>query len=341
MNQIVRLADDREAIHTLFLIGNGAIENGDEPLKRAIERAGFAGYFNHNSSLIDNITSLTILHDEIRSMLDMLILYASDDSLKSIAINDAFSLCVKNILARLHFRTILADEYKNYFGLKIRESVLDELEKNHSYSSRSYFVTTNWDSVLFGHTKIKNVIQLHGSCFHPSTLILPMETVRERAVLYRTLKLFEARIRELASTEGIPQSQIDLIYDHYKLEGESIAVSLFEAEKNLRDYIKLARKIVVAGLALNSYDSELKTILANSTVSEDLQEVVIINTPDPYKTLSDSGRKKAVEDMYNKVIGILNPKQPVFVRYVDSGKYEKKKQFNNTPSQQTESHQQT
>ena len=66
----------------------------------------------------------------------------------------------------------------------------------------SVCVTTNWDDVLWSNEDIHNVLYLHGQCRTPASLILPTETIAERALKGVLLNESRLKLNELAEKEN-------------------------------------------------------------------------------------------------------------------------------------------
>ena len=258
-------------IKTLILIGNGAIENGSEPLKEALRQAKLLGFFSHNIDLVDPISSSSMLVVLQRTTFDNLILilkkqlsYSEEDILK----------CINGLYAFIYFRIILAEEYQKYGNLYIRDTILPFLNKYQAHKESSICVTTNWDETSYNHPEIYNkTIQLHGKSSVYSSLILPTETISERALQTVNLGEVKEQLIELSRQKKIDSSFIDTILKYYCIDEQQ---TLFIEENNFIHLFQKINTLVIIGLEFNDYDHELmSTISLHKGIH--IEQVIIIN----------------------------------------------------------------
>lgn len=300
-------------IHTLFLIGNGAIEDGNNTLLTALKKAQVKGFFKHNVSLIDDISSIAMVSCYERQMFDGLILY-----LKNRFNNRKIDIAAKYINALIDFislRDLIAQEFKDNNHLKVRSKVLEHLIAQGIYQDSSTCATANWDNTLWNDENIKNLIHIHGHIDFPSSLIFPMQAIGERvlqAVLLDELK--KETLYQIADKAGFSRSDIDELYKFYDVrDSNSIISKMHEAENKFTNSLQSARKIVIAGFAFNAYDHELMTAIAGVEFST-LDKVVIIN-----KVFAEGYelQQKEIKAKKNIVRGLFKIDEEK-IRYIDS-----------------------
>ena len=117
-------------LKTLFLIGNGAIENGSTPLKKAQLKAKEENFFSFNPDLLGEAAALSCLSLFEREMFDLLILHLkgahphlpnSGDGLSG------FQLCLGRLYA---------------YWVKLCRKILANSYLDHSLSFQSYCLAT-------------------------------------------------------------------------------------------------------------------------------------------------------------------------------------------------------
>lgn len=193
-------------LETLFILGNGVIENGDVPLKRALKELQAENFFIFEPELLGSISSLSCVSEFENGLFENLILYLKGalPNLASDGHSSGFELCTWKLCAYSYtFRHILAESYRKHRdSLRIRDSVWHLLEEQGIKDISSACVTTNWDSTLWRHPEIKNIAHLHGHCDYPISVILPTETISQRALRAVLVSEVNQKLDELAKKEG-------------------------------------------------------------------------------------------------------------------------------------------
>ena len=153
-------------MNTTFLVGNGIIEGGWEPVKRAIkETFGSCPEQDPNFAFANLIYQLRWLH-----------YHASDRSNES---QDT-----------LEARLSKYKELKNNISNEIRKATDSDLMKVRPEFKRSLdrfargdtrIATTNWDRLLerYVDSCVGHPVYIHGNVKHPDSLYLPTETIEE------------------------------------------------------------------------------------------------------------------------------------------------------------------
>lgn len=267
-------------IETLFIIGNGAIQNGEMPLARALKELQSKNFFIFDPELLGSIPSLSCVSEFESSLFENLILHLKGalPNLASDGTSSGFELCTWNLCAySFTFRNILAESYqKHRNSLHVRGPMWSLLEEQGINDSSSACITTNWDDILWRQLQIKNIAHLHGHCDHPISLILPTETISRRALRGNLIGEIQERLDELAKKER-NESIVNTIKYYYSVSTDSIVPQMFGIENLFGKWLNSAKKIVIAGLRFNDYDHELMSTIAKYANRKKYQKIVLIN----------------------------------------------------------------
>lgn len=304
--------DQSSVIETLFIIGNGVIQNGEMPLARALKELQSEKFFIFDPELLGSISSLSCVSVFESSLFENLILHLKGalPTLASDGHSSGFDLCTWKLCAySFTFRKILADSYlKNKKSLCIKASIKPLLEQLGIYNGSSACITTNWDDVLWSQTQIKNIAHLHGHCNFPISLILPTETISQRAFRGVLINEVEQRLDELTQKEG-NKYIVNTIKSYYSISNDSIVPQMFGIENLFGKWLSLAKKIVIAGVRFNDYDHELMSTIAQYAHNRKYQITLINRVINP-----DDQRAKV-----NKVAGLFSC-LPSDITFLDADK---------------------
>lgn len=233
-----------EDFDTVFFVGNGAINNGNMPLeawakKLNTESDTFGKFFEPH----DHLSTLAIQFRLCR------IKSKSDD----LNLTTQRIKAEKELLGR-YFR--LAGQDLSLRNLP--EHIMHELN-----NEKTLVVTTNWDSTLWNQT-LENLVQLHGSCARPETMILPTEYL---------IDFFGS---------GTPAARnLDPSFDM----SPQTAAFMGQLHRLVINTLEKAKRIYIWGMALNSYDFEVASLfLANKNCRASPGKAWIIN-PDKQAVL--------------------------------------------------------
>lgn len=226
---ICRLSTEKiDEFSNIIFIGNGAVEGGVKPL---LDWFDFIHDGKENKDLtlkkIDFSTILAAFSIKMRALR----ISESDSSLK-----DLYKFKEK--------KEYLAKMYYNASNSKrIKERETPDCIKNYLNHDDTLVICSNWDSVFWDLKKnkvplIKNIIQIHGSCYNPSTIIFPCEYVMD----------YSKEVKHHLLAPDIPYDYLSTL-----LGIHSIAIRALES-KNLK-------KMFFWGLSLNDYDAEIMAII--------------------------------------------------------------------------------
>jgi K+/H+ antiporter YhaU regulatory subunit KhtT len=258
----------KSKVGTLFIVGNGAIENGSSPLNEAIKTAYQNKFFHLNPLLLGSIPSLSCISATEKMLFDQLVLYINEliPAPLSNGPTSGFHHLLWNLNAHSYtFRKILGDSYKGYNEtLCIRDSVWQNLKLLGITQESAACITTNWDDVLWENSQIKTLAHLHGRCHHPETLILPTETIFEKIVKMLLIYQKSNKFEEFSAQDSNEKECLELIrtIEHHYRENDMIDM-MFEVENSFKEWLNTAKHIVIAGIAFNDYDHELMSTVAN------------------------------------------------------------------------------
>lgn len=135
-------------------------------------------------------------------------------------------------------------------------------------------ITTNWDLLLLNDEFWgRNIIQLHGRADKNGSIILPTQFAID--------SLNDWGFVEDIKKRGIPKYSGDWVYSNNQFSEmnliellelcfrpEKLSKDLFSAHVLAQSWLKNAKEIVAAGIAFNSYDSELLSILPLKEVDD-------------------------------------------------------------------------
>jgi hypothetical protein len=267
-------------IETVFIIGNGAIEQGSLPLQKALEEAQNQNLFPFKSALLGDISTLSYTNLVEKEMFDLLILHVKGAMpvLPSAHGRSGFQQCVGTLFCHaIQFRELLAKSYQDLKDcLRIRDTVWPLLLQEGILDPSSASTTTNWDTVLWDHSEIQNILHIHGHCHSSASLILPTDTVGERALRCTLLNEAKDQLNAIAEKENAVELVNQLI-DYYDIpNSDSLVAQMYAAENLFIDWLSSTKKIVLCGLRLNDYDHELISILSRHAPKQKC-EIVLIN----------------------------------------------------------------
>jgi len=304
--KIFRSADAK--IKKLFIIGNGCVENGCDPLIGLLKDCE---KHQTNSFLFDP-TKLTPMHAlsclAAEERLFFNILYSSykrvtdgNTRYNSVKINGVpGSLKAMSIVAAAaSFRMELAKRYQSGSSIKWRSSVHNVLNELGIYENGSAVVTTNWDNTLWKDSKLKNLCYLHGRCSNPMTMIFPTETIEE----FTIQEILFSEIMDYLEKDSNTHNGIDdysLLKKRFLIEGSKYE-DLFSCENIMSHWLKSSEEIYFCGTALNIYDHELINTISREASKVSFNKVSIVNRT------NGKGKIKE-EDLKNKkdiVSGLL------------------------------------
>lgn len=247
---------------TVFVIGNGAVQNGWEPVMRAFKTVG-----GLDSLIVDPAEPFSYLVYQLRALARALEILQSDQQIseeRKAVISEMFKERFEtlNRIRTLLCRNFIEAEDSGEISLMIpADREFEELMQDPGFS----IITTNWDTLLHRKFKDHPILSLHGWVEDPRSLYLPTEVTFDS---YRTLDPESAKHLRLGHNQAI-------------------------------DLLSHARRVVLWGISLNMYDAEICVALAESCRPETKEnrdkEFVVVNPCTlPAKRLSFLTRKKNI-----------------------------------------------
>jgi hypothetical protein len=272
---LIRGNDD---VHTVVLVGNGAVDNGGVPLRATLD-----SIFQADSSVAKAVAALRMRDEEALHQLAIFsykckiargLLFTGwakhkkgTAGFSGIAQTHANGLPdpVKTFLG---IRKRLSDAYlDSSFGLSLRE---DDQTRS-IIGSNAHFITTNWDNCLWNEKTFANLIQFHGRAGYPDSLVFPTELLVEDAA-YDMAAVYT--LDELKSF-NIPKEYFEGVVAAFR---SANIESLLAAHGTAGRWLAKAKKVVIWGYSLGDYDADVNAMVATYTPPDVSKlELVVIN----------------------------------------------------------------
>ncbi len=226
-------------IKNVFFVGNGAVENGAKPIIEWVKENNTDSSINQShfkflNALGDDLWS-KVGWDFALSFIPIFLKCFYEAKCKQATdAEEAFHQALK-------LRDSLASHFQNE-NTKIRGPLPDHL-KHILNSEDTLVVCTNWDTAFFNARNIKNIIQIHGMCTVPESMVLPTESALDALI------------------------------------GRNTTIQIFM--KNMHgEIINILEKcecVYVWGLSMSTYDAELMNLLTTPTLVGNKIRLKVIN----------------------------------------------------------------
>ena len=226
----------------VFIIGNGAIGGGEEPLKAWLSetRGEGAGTF---------FDAAPWSHALIRFSLEL----RMQRKRTANPANDGAAVLEELSRQRARLATLyVAAEASG--SLKARD--LPSEIKDVLYASDTLVICTNWDPVFWNDRHLKSIIQLHGSALRPPTMVVPGDVLLDYM------------------GKGPNKQMHHLIADDIPDE-DLLAMGL--VHRDVTEALERCNSIYLWGSAINDYDTEILTILALSNHAKRGVNLTVVN----------------------------------------------------------------
>ncbi len=157
-------------------------------------------------------------------------------------------------------------------------------------------ITTNWDELLWSDTDgqgqftFPNIVQLHGRASVPESLVLPTETVIEDMPPAMLSLIKDSKLQHDAVRAFEKRIESSMLLSKLTRRSPAVHRSLTTAHSKALEWLHTAKEVILWGLALHEYDSELLTILYVTADQRDKEHM------EPYRlkvidTCEDAVRK--------------------------------------------------
>jgi hypothetical protein len=240
----------------VFIIGNGAVAGGWEPVKSAIRSGSPTDPPGQTTSSelanfpLEAISTTAFLFRAFRSSLCRILRHPNVGGRSAIDLmNRLIDTRQSRFAIAQHF-----DQYINngkiYFNDEIQ--IVEKLWA----PDEDAIITTNWDKLIFKTNFPSNkVIPLHGITSHPDTLILPTEMSCDDRVFAEDSALLVSLFTE-AGKGGI--NKVDI----YNAFTRGAAANYVEAAHYAAmSWLENVEEIIIWGLGVHTYDAELSAVL--------------------------------------------------------------------------------
>jgi len=275
-NSFIRSVNENFIPDTVIFVGNGAIKNGNLPLIECLKKTKeLVDSFNINKLddyIINNpISFLSFYVFILKAKKNIIIDYfekikKNNDNKEEVI--DKIKKETDDLISLYKFKDTLSKYYLDFLKedkISLTEGFLN-YAKEEIYKPTTGVITTNWDILLWKNSKIKNIINLHGKCDIPESVVLPMEHVIDDYLL-KVINLF---CKDLEINISCLEKFINYFDELRVVHG------------NAKNWLQAANKIIIYGMSFNIYDSEIFSLFKlnnaenENNVTRD-KEIFIIN----------------------------------------------------------------
>lgn len=242
----------------VILVGNGAVDGGTGPLLKALEDATKKKVSDIAAASIAAVLAQGYKRRKYFALKDISEILANVESIDEY-LADYYS-----------FKSSLSQHYsQSHKGgeLKLRRSAALDSIIDCVPSNNIGVVTTNWDPCLWEESGYDNVIQLHGLAGEPDSIILPGEFASD-----------EDQIAEILDEQGYIIKDDNIRLQVQRMFRGEYRRPLPAALQAAESWLEGASTIVVWGLALHPYDSEICQLAWDVAGNfKDEKQLIVIN----------------------------------------------------------------
>ncbi len=247
---------------TVIFAGNGCVEGGDLPLCTVLSEEYGRKITTDLSASMCAILAQEFKEKKLFTLKDISEIIANVGS-----IDDYMG-------SYYEFRSKLANAYREACEkdqIKLRNSEVLEAVLSGQDPRDVGVITTNWDRCFWADQRFPNVIQLHGICDQLDSIVLPSEFATDE------------NLAEVLDSLGFKIEDNKIRQQVYRLFRGDFWRPLNAALQTAEFWLSTADRIVVWGLALHPYDSEVCTALNRLTTfcSGTRQKEIIVINPSP------------------------------------------------------------
>ena len=264
-NSLVRLSGRNPS--TVVLVGNGAIENGWDPVRAVLDR-----WIDRDQSTPASVNALRKRTSEVFHYLAVLsykFRFSKAEQFmawkKGQNFSDSEAKGLNKLITEfLALRDEIAKEYSSSSGgLCLRSS--PEITK--LIGSTPAYLTTNWDETLWNDSAIRDIAQFHGRCSFPDSLVFPTELLVEDTAYDLPTDLF-------SNPPPCSPAFRDQVCSAFRYT--AMTALFVHALGAARDWLLKCERLIIWGYALGDYDADVNAVLA-TFLRPCLKELVVIN----------------------------------------------------------------
>lgn len=292
-HELVR-QDDNFVPKTLFILGQGILENAMEPIETTLKEASLlvddypiqpTRLGVHESLAYFGMQSRRSRSVIIKELISVLNGSSSDFEEMKQAFWMYSSICQP-------FRESLGKILEISKTLSLKSSLMSRLKAHGLEDLSSAVLTTCWDKGLWEYNDraLRNLIYVNGRCSSWKTLLFPSETAEENGYHMLVSKDLENRFEtNEALSDKVKENCLELIADSFKppkSESEywhNYSVHQAYAHGRALKWLREAQRLVVCGVDLNLCSHEVYSILNDKPTidsPEKWQELIYIGEDD-------------------------------------------------------------
>ncbi len=262
---------------TVIFAGNGCVAGGNDPLCESLKEQFKIDVEPSIAASMCSIVAQRFKGKKLFALKDLVEIIENAGSIDSY-MSDYYD-----------FKNSLCQKFNDSFDNKkisLRDSDIISQIIGGTNKEELGVVTTNWDKTFWASSNFLNVVQLHGLSDQRESIVLPSEFATDEDLM----EILDNYGNALGN-EVVRLQVLRMFRDQYR---RPLQVALHTAEF----WMNSAQTIVIWGLALHPYDSEVRSLLnaVGKYASKDIKKRIIVVNPD--KNVATLGRA-----LLNKVTG--------------------------------------
>lgn len=305
-----RTIDSPNLPKKVFIVGNGAVLNGNKPIDKWIKTLYPAKTTLFDAPSLGSNKTFSCLVAEETSLL--LQLFACAEGKYPISSNNLETL-ISMIAANISARCNLGDMYTRE-EIQLNPKMLSIMINEGITEHRSAVATTNWDLSLWNYNTLKDLIYLHGRCDLPYSMIFPTQ-------MWEFLNHLNHLGNSILKNQQILNApNWDALGDIFikprltPFPEENGGLEIYTGNNLFSNWFSAAEEWYFCGIAFNDYDHELLLDVALiARVRKDnsnLPKVTIINRQNP----------KVANDKFNKIklVSCITHVSETSIKFIDT-----------------------
>jgi hypothetical protein len=252
--------------NTVILIGNGAIENGWDPVIDSFTEFKWTEKHGLDSKLFKTINRKSASH--CLSIISFIYRLFRNSLLKYPERKEKIPI----LQEILEFKIFLSKKFQENNNLKIRKElkIIQDSIRETEFFFNTGIITLNWDELFWNSPELfPNLVQLHGRVGVPYSLVFPTDLSIDENILELALENSSAKLD--------PE-------ENKLISRENIYIELNNCHNAAVHWLNEANKLIIWGVALNEYDAELNSILFSLTQSK-IESITIFDINDDMKNM--------------------------------------------------------